>query len=199
MADTTKLVKINDVYMTCTEEETITYDSNVTDNAVEDGSDIADHIQPKPPEIHITGVQIGLNGFPKDDLNKLLSYRDNAETVDYYGTSSFNNCAITSLQQKQSADVGNGFSFDITMKVINVVSSQYTVINVGTLDIPDIEALKGQIEADKEAKKQSAKVAAGIRVYGATNSGRKGKKATATKKPKKQKETVLQQIIDMYG
>lgn len=204
--DTSLLVKLGDVYMTCTEEETVTYDSDVTENAMEDGSDVADHIQPKPTEIHITGVQLGLAGFPQDDLNKIISYHDNAETISYYGTTSFNNCVMTDFQQKQNVDVSNGYSFDITLKVINVVASQYTVINVGTLNIPDIEALKDQIEADKEAKKQSAKVAAGIRVYGATNKGRVGKRATATKKtktkkPKKKKgsETVLQQIIDMYG
>ena len=213
------LIKIGDVYLSCSEKESLTFSTDSTDITVESGAILSDTIQFKPIKISISGIMVGEDGdYPQDEIDTIVKYMAERDTIDYVGVQySFSNCTIDNFEVDHSSDVANGATFTMDLKVLSIADKQTIETDVGTLDIPDIEAIKDQMEADKEAQKQSAKVAAGIRVYGSVNAGRQGKTSVPAKsKPQKQKKqpkpkkspkskkqkqskSVIQQIIDMYG
>jgi hypothetical protein len=186
MADTSKPVKINNIYLTCTEDETYTYSSNTSDNPLEDGSIASDNIQSQPTQIQITGILIGDGEYPQDNIETLRNYMLKSTVVTYCGTKLFPNCAIINFSNKHSADVAYGISFDMTLKVLKIVSKQAINVNVGNLNIPDIQALKDQQSNNNGA---DTKIAAGIRVYGTVNAGRQGQSLNTN-------SNVLQQVIN---
>lgn len=198
------LAKLGDVYITIVEEETYTYDSDVTENPMEDGSTMSDNMHPKPIEGKLTGIVFNADGsYPQDQLDTLRSYINNQVILSYVGVCYLPNCVLQNMENVHNATTGGGFTFTFTLKQIFMATKDWQHINVGYLNIPDIEALKDQAQADEEAKKKAARTAAGIKVNGMSTKGRQAKKkatATKTKKTKTKKgSSVLQDIISMYG
>ena len=196
------LSKLGDVEL-LVEEETFTYDSDVTENSMEDGSYMSDNMHIKPIEGKLTGIVCNNDGsYPSEKQALLRSYHDDTSIVDYYGTRALQNCVLQNLEIVHNAQNGGGFTFTITIKQLFIATKSYINIEVTSLNIPDIEALKDQLQADETAQKAAAKKAANAKVNGMVTKGRTAKKkATATPKPKKGKasKNVLQDIIDMYG
>lgn len=198
------LAKLGDVYITIVEEETYTYDSEVTDNPMESGSSMSDNMHAKPIEAKLTGIIFNTNGsYPQDQLDTLKGYMTDQTILDYVGVCYLPNCVLQNMENVHNATTGGGFTFTFTLKQLFIASKDWQHINVGYLNIPDIEALKDQAQADEEAKKKAARTAAGIKVNGMSTSGRQAKKkATTTPKTKtktKKGTSVLQDIISMYG
>lgn len=183
------LSKLGDIYFTEVESEDYNFSNDITSNAIEDGSNVADNVHSNPISIEISGILIGDTSYPDEDIETLENYALNSDLITYNGIKGFEKCIIENFDSKHSSDVANGITFDITLKIIKIVYKQTVAVNVGTLDIPDIEALKDQIEADKSAKKAAAKKAAGIRVNGMVSKGRQTKKKSSS---------VLQKIVDKY-
>ena len=199
------LSKLGDIEL-LVEEETFTYDSDVTDNPMEDGSYMSDNMHVKPIEGKLTGIICNMSGdYPSYEHDTLRSYHDNATIIDYYGIRALQNCVLQNLEIVQNAQTGGGFTFTATIKQLFVAQKTSIGVGVSNLSIPDIQALKDQLQADETAQKAAAKKAANAKVNGMVTKGRTAKKkATATPKPKKPKKgkaskNVLQDIIDMYG
>lgn len=91
----------------------------ITDNPIEEGSDINDHAQIQPPDLSIKAVVI--DGKYKEILTAMY---DNREFVSYNYIESEDNLLIKSLVMKHDAKNATGFSADITFKKIKMVSSQ---------------------------------------------------------------------------
>jgi hypothetical protein len=194
------LSKLGDVYFTEVENEDYNYSNDITSNPVEDGSTVSDNVHSNPISIQISGILIGRTAYPQEKLIILRNYALNGDIISYNGIQGFEKCIIESFDNKHSVDVANGITFDITLKIISIASKQTINVNVTSLNIPDIEALKDQMSADKAADKAAAKAAAGVRVNGMISKGRQTKKkATATSTKAKKSTSVLQKIIDKYS
>lgn len=200
------LAKLGDVYITIVEEETYTYDSEVTDNPMEDGSYMSDNMHPKPIEGKLTGIIFNEDGsYPMDQVYALRSYINDQVILSYTGVVFLPNCVLQNMENVHNATTGGGFTFTFTIKQVFIAEKTSISVGVDSLSIPDIEALKDQIQADEAAKKVAAKKAANAKVNGMVTKGRTAKKAaTSTKKTTSKKKgskggSVLQDIIDMYG
>lgn len=181
------LSKLGDIYFTEVEEEDYNFSNDITNNSVEDGSTVSDNVHNNPSTLDINGILIGTTAYPQEELNTLQGYAENGDILAYIGIQGFEQCAIETFNKKHTVDVGNGITFSITLKKIKIATKQSISINVGNLNIPDIEALKAEMSAQSSVNKAAAKA----RITGITTKGRTTKKkATAT--------SVLQKIKDRY-
>ena len=111
------MAKIGDVEFNVIDEER-SFDSEVTEHPVEDGADIADHIQIKPRSFKVNGKVTGPEAGPKHlALHQLQSSK---EPVNYKGRGRLNNCVVESLTTSVDVDVKNGFDFSMTIREIEV-------------------------------------------------------------------------------
>lgn len=200
------LAKLGDVYITIVEEETYTYDSDVTDNPMEDGSYMSDNMHVKPIEGKLTGIICNRKGtYPLDQVETLRNYINNQIILNYSGICYLPNCVLQNMENVHNAETGGGFTFTFTIKQVFIAEKVSVSVGVDSLSIPDIQALKDQLQADEAAQKAAAKKAANAKVNGMVTKGRTAKKAaTSTKKTTSKKKgskgsSVLQDIIDMYG
>ena len=177
--NTKRMSKLGEVYFTVVEEEDYTYSNDITDRPVEDGSIITDNVRNKPIEIKITGILTGKGAYPQQQLTMLRLYSLNGDILSYVGIQSFSRCVIENFENKHNAEVGNGITFDITLKEVKIAVRTEIHIAVTTLKIPDIEALQNQLEAQQSANKKAATAA--IRVNGMVTAGRKGTTTTTAK------------------
>lgn len=118
--------------------------ATVTDNPVESGQDVSDHIKDNPSTIDITGV------FVKEDapqkLQALKQLMADKEPVLYQGRNAYNNMVITSISRNHNASNILGFAFDISLK-------QVRIANLKTVDIKVVSP-----NTKKPSKKTNTKV-----------------------------------------
>jgi len=177
--NTKRMSRLGEVYFTVVEEEDYTYSNDITDRPVEDGSIITDNVRNKPIEIKITGILTGKGAYPQQQLTMLRLYSLNGDILSYVGIQSFSRCVIENFENKHNSEVGNGITFDITLKEVKIAIRTEIHVGITTLKIPDIEALQDQLEAQQSANKKAATAA--IRVNGMVTTGRKGTTTTTAK------------------
>lgn len=125
-----------------TTSESVTSEAEVTENGVEEGVDVADHVHRKPKMIRLTGV---VSASPIDDTkqyparlidlyNQLLAIQDRDETVELVGTLGiFPTCILTSISARYApASEGDLISFDIAAKEVRFARAE-TVQILNTL------------------------------------------------------------------
>ncbi|WP_289142923.1 phage baseplate protein [uncultured Brevibacillus sp.] len=143
------MATINGMYVLA-ESEDPTYDVDVTDQPVEDGIAISDHVQRKPRMMSITGYIVG------DDAaqirQNLISLSDNGQSVQFMGRNLFTG-VIVSFSSKHDYKIGNGFSFSLSLKEIRITKSSY----VETLPVPIKAAAAPVISSGLKQTKSKAK------------------------------------------
>ncbi len=171
-----KLTRFEQVAFTVVEEETYTYSNDVTTKPLEDNSVVSDHVQNKPIIIHITGIITGKGKYPQERLDLLRKYCIQGTVGQYYGIQTLWNFVITNLENKHTADVGNGCAF--TMDLQQVLTARKEVVNILTSDItiPDIEALKSQLSSSSTSSSDVVH----SRVVAPTRTGKQTKQAVTT-------------------
>ncbi len=104
--------------------ESTDYGNTVSDNPVEDGVNISDHVKNEPIKIAISGVIVEDKDGKK--LNALSHFRNKGKILTYTGRSCFNNLVIESLSTEKSKDNRYGFSFSINFKQIRIAEIKFT-------------------------------------------------------------------------
>lgn len=188
-----KITRFEQVAFTVVEEETYTYGNDVTTKPLEDNSVVSDHVQNKPITIHITGIITGKGKYPQEQLDLLRKYCIQGTVGQYYGIQTLWSFAITNLENKHTADVGNGCSF--TMDLQQVLTARKEIVNIVTSDItiPDINALKSQMSSNSSS---SADVVHS-RVVAPTRTGKQTKQASITS-PQSSINTVLDNVLQKF-
>jgi hypothetical protein len=165
------LYKLGDIYFTSVADESYDYSNSITENSVEDGSIVSDHIKNNLTKLSINGVLRGITAFPQEEYNTLLNYLKNGEILNYVGVQSFSQCAIESLSPSFTKDIANGFAFSMSLKEIRVANKVIVNINTDVLNIPNIEQLKTELEAQRSIDKNAITA----RVKEVNGVGRQGK------------------------
>lgn len=115
---------INDVYIDVITDVSVRESSSTTDNALEDGEQITDHVKSDP-------ITISLKGVILDDTEqkvlKLREYREKGEIINYDYMTSLKTMVITDFSRDYSSDVKDGYSFSMTLKQIQVAKVANTV------------------------------------------------------------------------
>lgn len=114
--------KLGEVEFSTVEGENPEYSNEITDKAVEEGVNVADHARPVPIILPINGVVTGPDAPQK--LAKLRQYRDEKRLLTYVGRNVMNNMMIQTLVSNHIVRVRDGFGFTITLKQIRIARSR---------------------------------------------------------------------------
>ncbi|WP_125153674.1 phage baseplate protein [Clostridium rectalis] len=194
------LCKLGKVFLTVVEEEEYNYSNDITERAVEDGTNISDNAKSNLTTIRISGIITGKDSYPEETLTLLKVYCKLRTVLTYTGIQNFSNVIIESFNSNHNKELANGTFFDINLKQIKVVRKVSLAINTSKLNVPDIEKIKKQLEDQKQAEKD-AKKSAKAKVKTQTKAKTKVKsKTTKGRQPKKkkQKQSALDKVLTKY-
>ncbi|MFF0831027.1 phage baseplate protein [Brevibacillus sp. NPDC003359] len=139
------MAMINGMYV-LVESEDPKFEVDVTDQPVEDGINVSDHVQRKPYTMDISGFIVG------DDAaqirEKIKAIAANGELVEFQGRNLFSGL-IVSFVTSHTNRVANGFAFSLSMKEIRTAKSSY----VETLPMP----IKAQVAPVVSAGRKQTK------------------------------------------
>lgn len=136
----------------------------VTSHAIEDGGDVADHIEAKPKEISFSGVLTDddwsvldptsfVNENVQGKFNTLDRWREEKPILTYYGhKTDIENVVLTSVIRNKSLDTGNGWGIDIGLIVVNIATIETTETGVSTSAVNK----KGATAKDSATKEGAA-------------------------------------------
>ena len=99
--------------------ESVSRSSTITDNPVEGGSNIQDHVFTQPLSFQISGTAI--NGA--DTIAALQKMWKSGDIITYTGRNRISNLVIQQLQSTHDAKTRGGFTFTATLKQVTLGSS----------------------------------------------------------------------------
>ncbi len=152
------MAKINDVYITA-EKETVNYETDITNEPVEDGEPLTDHVQKKPRILSVGGKIVGKNNTEADaKRTKIIRFMEQGKLVKFIGRNIFSGL-IASFSAEQDYKVANGFIFSMTIKEIKIAKSAFNKklpkpikIQIATITIA------GEKQTKNKKKKKSKKL-----------------------------------------
>lgn len=100
--------------------EKITRTSTVTDNPIESGSSVSDHVFRQPRTIQVQGVVVDGDAA----LDSLDTMWRRGDVLSYTGRTHLENLVIQSLQTGHESKNRNGFDFTAVLKQITLGSSE---------------------------------------------------------------------------
>jgi hypothetical protein len=110
--------KLGNVTLNAVYTEKPTRAVKTTDHPVENGVDVADHIQAQPKRIEITGVVNGSDAAMS--LKRLEYYQENGITVNFSGRTTAAEVIIENFNSVHDTTNKGAFNFTITLKQIRV-------------------------------------------------------------------------------
>jgi hypothetical protein len=117
------MATINEMYL-LVESEDPQYGVDVTDQPVETGINLTDHVRRKPIGFAISGFIVGPDAA--QIRATLIKYMETGELVYFDGRNAFKGL-ITDISTKHDYKVANGYSFTMSLKEIRIAQSSYTL------------------------------------------------------------------------
>ena len=165
---------LGDVLLSAVTKETITHSSEVTDKAVEDGTNIADHMKEHPVLVSISGVCVGEDAWLR--LSRIRQMRTNRQLVSYANRNIFTSMAVTNINTDHDSTIAGGFKFDITLK--HVRRATHAVVQLTS--VPSAVATRANLTQNagtqqlRATDKQSNNKASDLRLAAASSGFRGG-------------------------
>lgn len=120
-------VKLGDVEFDIIEQENPRDSATVTDNPVESGQDVSDHVKQNPSTISLRGH---MTTDAARKLAILQQYKKEGKLLTYIGRNLYHNMVIKDIDRSHGKDNRYGFSFDIKLKNIRIATAKEVPINV---------------------------------------------------------------------
>jgi len=111
------LPKIGDVMIDLILDVDRDGDANATEHALEEGEPITDHVNAGSKTINISGEIKDKTGSKRTKLEK---YRDDGKLLDFNFTSRLENVLILKFSTKDSSEIKDGYSFNMTLKQVRI-------------------------------------------------------------------------------
>lgn len=121
-------VKLGDVEFSVVEDEKPRDIVTITDNSVENGQDVSDHVKQESSIIDLTGQMIGDDASKK--LQQLKKYQREGKLLNYIGRNIYNNMGILTIDRDHGKQISNGFEFNITLKQVRIATAKTVEIKV---------------------------------------------------------------------
>jgi hypothetical protein len=102
--------------------ETLSASTKITDNPIEDGSNINDHVFNNPDQFSISGAAIGNAGEIQSKLNGM---KEQGDIITYSGRIRIDSLVIQSWSPSYDSKNKNGFGFTVSFKKVKVSTSEY--------------------------------------------------------------------------
>ena len=123
-----KRVRLGSVEFSVVQKETIVDSAIVTDNQVESGQDVSDHMKKESSVIEISGIIVGDDAEGR--LRQLQQYQKGAELLTYIGIEVYGNVVLQTIERSRESQVSNGFVYNITLKQIRIATAKEVEISV---------------------------------------------------------------------
>lgn len=111
------------------EDESPSFEIDITDQPVERDIDLSDHVQRKARTLSISGVIVGDNADSTRAM--IVKAQDRGEVVRFSGRTMFTGL-LSGFSPKHDHTIKDGFAFTLTMKEVRIAVSSY----VGKLPTP---------------------------------------------------------------
>ena len=109
---------LGDVLIDAAREERVQYRNTVTEHAVEDGQEIADHLRRQPRTLSLSCTIAGTDWETRYERLKELA--DGQELLTWVGAELWENMVIESFDPTRTVQVANGVRFEITLRQVRV-------------------------------------------------------------------------------
>ena len=91
--------------------------STATDHALEDNSQISDHVKNNPTTLSISGV---IHDDTEQKVLKLREYREKGEIFTFDYMTNYGTVIITDFKRDYKAEIKGGYAFSMTLKQIKI-------------------------------------------------------------------------------
>jgi len=148
---------IDDVLVDATESEAPTFSNEITENPVEDGTVITDHINQNPDTLELNVVITGeYEGTPQEKYERLLEIRNNREIISVIGALQvYENMAISEINLEKSADNLKGYSGTISFQQVRFATAQTITVEIAPPVIDGEEQPAPEEEKSETSTKDS--------------------------------------------
>lgn len=120
--------KLGDIEFSVVEDEKPRDLVTITDNSVENGQDVSDHVKQESSIIDLKGQMIGDDASKK--LQQLKKYQREGKLLNYIGRNIYNNMGILTIDRDHGKQISNGFEFNITLKQVRIATAKTVEIKV---------------------------------------------------------------------
>ena len=107
-----------DVELDAVIEEKLQYKNEVSEHAVEDGEEIADHVRRRPRTLQLTATIAGQDYETR--YERLRELADSREMGAYVGITVWENVVIEQFDPSHTVQVSNGVTFTLTLRQVRV-------------------------------------------------------------------------------
>ncbi|WP_422659120.1 phage baseplate protein [Paenibacillus sp. EC2-1] len=132
------------------EQESPTFDVDITTQPVEKDIDMTDHVQRKARTMGITGVVAG------SDVSKVLAYlkkaSDSGQIVKYVGRIAFTGI-ISGLATTHTNKIANGYTVSFTMTEVRIATSSYSAKLPTPVKAQTVKIVNSGTKQTKSSKK----------------------------------------------
>lgn len=143
------MAKIDGHYI-LVEQESPTFDVDITTQPVEKDIDMMDHVQRKARTMGITGVVAG------SDASKILAYlkkaSDSGQIVKYVGRMAFTGI-ISGLATGHTNQIANGYTISFTMTEVRIATSSYSAKLPTPVKAQTVKIVNSGTKQTKSSKK----------------------------------------------
>lgn len=123
-----KRAKLGDVEITVVESEKLRDSVSVTDNSVEKGQDVSDHVKQESTIMDLIGVFTGDDAAAK--IQQLRKYQKEGQLLSYIGRNMYDNMVLQTFERDHNKSIANGFYYNITLKQIRLATATEVEIKV---------------------------------------------------------------------
>lgn len=109
---------LGDVLIDAAREERVQYRNTVTEHAVEDGQEIADHLRRQPRTLSLSCTIAGTDWETRYERLKELA--EGQELLSWVGAEIWENMVIESFDPTRTVQVANGVRFELTLRQVRV-------------------------------------------------------------------------------
>ncbi|HEY2493250.1 MAG TPA: hypothetical protein VGI33_10100 [Paenibacillus sp.] len=102
------------------EDESPSFDVDITDQPVERDIDLSDHVQRKARKLSISGVIVGKDAAQTRAM--IVKAQDHGEIVRFTGRTTFTGL-LSGFSSKHDYSIADGFTFTLTMKEVRLAVS----------------------------------------------------------------------------
>ncbi len=104
------------------EDESPSYEVDITDQPVDRDIDLSDHVQRKARTLSISGIIVGDNAVSIRAM--IVKAQDQGEVVHFSGRTTFKGL-VSGFSPKHDHTIMDGFSFTLSMKEVRIAGSSY--------------------------------------------------------------------------
>lgn len=129
-----ELAKLGDVEFDCVSQEGTVLANKISENTIETGEEVADHISRMPASVSLVGIIVGEDAAKK--YSELLKYRNEKTLLKYVGRVSLQNCEIQSFGSSRDKNIKNGYYFNIVIRQVKIASKVKVDIDTTKVTVP---------------------------------------------------------------